>query len=667
MILNNADDGYESPAVPSPRAPEASTRWSVDEMRSAVAIRSDFQPPDYNTSALKTHALRRGNHHDSHHVSATTAPVKQEPPGFSGLDLLFQADAMIQKRTSPERRAPSAATNKTKKPIKKTRPPPLHNNDLNNDDDDDQDMGTTTIITMNASSPKYLRSGVWTRAEEEYAAALIFYFLRGALPIAEGTTLRKYLAEQLCCNRRRVSMKLATETIADKKIPRKVGASVFVALKPSPTDESHRQVVEVLENLRQECFREGEQQPRQGGSTMQADVSPLVLGEHGKAPTDLSLSTPARRKQARPSPSPKKRRPSISSNPKTSPPQIKRRRPLIIRTGFDSDEEEQYVVALVEYFTAGTLDLAENTRLVTYLGEQLDCSPKTLSMKLAPRKMGEQKFPEHIGSITFSRKEDDDVSSEIFEAEAHVFELRQNWLQSVEDGGDNQQQQQHDEGDEDTASETASQVSTPSQKIKVEASVAVSGSKSPSNNPPPSYTRSGPWSRHEEEYAAGLIDAFFRGVLDIAEGTTLRAFLTSRLKCNPMRISKKLASHTIADVKIPKKLGSATYVRRDGVSESERQAAEEHLHRLETVSRSQQTIRESIVMGVIGTKHSRDDDAACAGEVTPHRQFANPSARSPTSPFKVRRMVVDEYPQDDHRRSPREYDYYDARYQSVAY
>ncbi|POM68906.1 Hypothetical protein PHPALM_14867 [Phytophthora palmivora] len=105
----------------------------------------------------------------------------------------------------------------------------------------------------------------------------------------------------------------------------------------------------------------------------------------------------------------------------------------------------------------------------------------------------------------------------------------------------------------------------------------------PTTSPVRTFRRSGPWSHDEEVYAAALIDSFFKGVLDVAEGTTLRAFLSSRLCCNPMRISKKLASETIADIPIPKKLGSSTYVHNVKVTLEEQDKAEEALRRLQLV------------------------------------------------------------------------------------
>ncbi len=51
--------------------------------------------------------------------------------------------------------------------------------------------------------------------------------------------------------------------------------------------------------------------------------------------------------------------------------------------------------------------------------------------------------------------------------------------------------------------------------------------------------RRGKWTIEEEAYANRLIEEFKAGLLPIADGTTLRTFLSKLLNCDPMRISKK--------------------------------------------------------------------------------------------------------------------------------
>ena len=58
--------------------------------------------------------------------------------------------------------------------------------------------------------------------------------------------------------------------------------------------------------------------------------------------------------------------------------------------------------------------------------------------------------------------------------------------------------------------------------------------------------RSGKWIAEEEIYAMQLIETFEKGVAtDCVNGSTLRAYLATKLLCAPMRISKKFAGKGI--------------------------------------------------------------------------------------------------------------------------
>jgi len=58
--------------------------------------------------------------------------------------------------------------------------------------------------------------------------------------------------------------------------------------------------------------------------------------------------------------------------------------------------------------------------------------------------------------------------------------------------------------------------------------------------------RRGKWMPDEERYAKSLIDAFEKGIINGCEnGCTLRAYLSRKLHCQPMRISKKYAGKSI--------------------------------------------------------------------------------------------------------------------------
>ena len=51
--------------------------------------------------------------------------------------------------------------------------------------------------------------------------------------------------------------------------------------------------------------------------------------------------------------------------------------------------------------------------------------------------------------------------------------------------------------------------------------------------------RRGKWTPEEEAYARAVISDFNSGYLDAPIGTTLRAFLSTKLECDPMRVTKK--------------------------------------------------------------------------------------------------------------------------------
>ena len=52
-------------------------------------------------------------------------------------------------------------------------------------------------------------------------------------------------------------------------------------------------------------------------------------------------------------------------------------------------------------------------------------------------------------------------------------------------------------------------------------------------------TRKGRWVKEEEGYANFLSKEFSMGLADINEGTTKRSYLSNKLSCTKMRISKK--------------------------------------------------------------------------------------------------------------------------------
>lgn len=64
------------------------------------------------------------------------------------------------------------------------------------------------------------------------------------------------------------------------------------------------------------------------------------------------------------------------------------------------------------------------------------------------------------------------------------------------------------------------------------------------NTHTPNLSRRGRWTESEQKYARTLIAAFKSGHLNLIPGTSLRNYLSSKLKCDPMRISKKFTKET---------------------------------------------------------------------------------------------------------------------------
>jgi len=57
--------------------------------------------------------------------------------------------------------------------------------------------------------------------------------------------------------------------------------------------------------------------------------------------------------------------------------------------------------------------------------------------------------------------------------------------------------------------------------------------------PPKKKLRRGKWTPEEEAYVERIIHDFNAGLLDVPAGTTLRTYLSQKLNCDPMRITKK--------------------------------------------------------------------------------------------------------------------------------
>lgn len=126
---------------------------------------------------------------------------------------------------------------------------------------------TTNSSPANKKPP--LHSGRWTPEEEAYFEGMIVEFNAGLLPIAEGTTLRSFLAKMLNCNPKRVSKKYDGNKIYN-------GKSAYARAKsPLPSADAC---------LRQENLLELERKFREALSTMQRVESRLQTLTGGNYP-----------------------------------------------------------------------------------------------------------------------------------------------------------------------------------------------------------------------------------------------------------------------------------------------------------------------------------------------------------------------------------------------
>ena len=89
-------------------------------------------------------------------------------------------------------------------------------------------------------------------------------------------------------------------------------------------------------------------------------------------------------------------------------------------------------------------------------------------------------------------------------------------------------------------------------------------------------SRKGKWTTEEEDFANRLIHYFQRGLLQLPEGTTLRAHVAEKLGCDPMRITKKFTGAA----RIGKKIYRASDDQSSDVSDKMFSAAQAHRRQL---------------------------------------------------------------------------------------
>jgi len=102
--------------------------------------------------------------------------------------------------------------------------------------------------------------------------------------------------------------------------------------------------------------------------------------------------------------------------------------------------------------------------------------------------------------------------------------------------------QSHQQPSASAANETATirgRSDGPPKVITMKSASASKGSSSSAGGSKKPSLRRGKWTVEEEAYVARVIQDFNYGYLDAPAGTTLRTYLSEKLKCDPMRITKK--------------------------------------------------------------------------------------------------------------------------------
>ena len=110
----------------------------------------------------------------------------------------------------------------------------------------------------------------------------------------------------------------------------------------------------------------------------------------------------------------------------------------------------------------------------------------------------------------------------------------------------------------------------------------------------PSNLRKGKWTTEEERYAQAIISMFNRGLLPIAAGTTLRCYLSEKLSCDPMRITKKFAGASCIGKQVFMPAGDF----KSSVNQSELARLEQDLRRLQETFENKLALRSSQIGAV---------------------------------------------------------------------
>ena len=177
---------------------------------------------------------------------------------------------------------------------------------------------------------------------------------------------------------------------------------------------------------------------------------------------------------------------------------------LPLRQGYFTPEEENFSEVLIQAFLAGLVpDCADGVTLTAFLSRRLHCNPMRITKKFAGSQPGKSIFS-RTGQL----------------AAGDAANLRR--LESLFVSADAETPTPLPQRRDQTARAATRRARGPGLPL-----------------------RQGKWTPEEQNFYEVLIQTFLAGLVpDCADGTTLRAFLSRRLHCAPMRITKKLAGAT---------------------------------------------------------------------------------------------------------------------------
>ncbi|POM80840.1 Zinc ion binding protein [Phytophthora palmivora] len=144
---------------------------------------------------------------------------------------------------------------------------------------------------------------------------------------------------------------------------------------------------------------------------------------------------------------------------------------------------------------------------------------------------------------------------------------------------------------------------------------------------PPTAMRKGKWTAEESAYCDRLIEEFKKGNLPLAEGTTLRTFLSKLLNCDPMRISKKYTGDQC--------IGKIIFRRReDEVSKEDMESIRKDLAELEKTYLEREQYNQRRREKRLESELSRDKNRFAAARSIGYAAAAagNPAAMRPPHP-----------------------------------